>query len=578
VSPRLAVLAPFLLLVAGCVGLPDSGPVEVSEESSASASAAPFDFNPPGPVPGASQDQVVAGFLRAFQATPASTAAAAEFLTAEAASRWRPERRTIVYEGQRMEAGTVRVSVLLDGAFELDATGRWTGRLGDQRSSYEVEFRLAREGTEWRIAAPPDATIIPRSHFATRYREYSLYFFDTTGSVLLPEPVYLPWGPQAPTRLVAGLVAGAPPGNRAFERTSFPSSVRLGVGVPVGADGVAEVPLSAELLELDDRQLGLVFAQLSWTLRQVPEVGSVRLTVEGTPVELADGRQVVDVTGHVGFDPAIASASTELFGVRGRSVVAMDQGTAEAEVARLPRGGQPRSLGVSMDAQQFAVTLDEGSRTVVLPRDARTPAAEHPGTDLLRPMWDRTDRLWLVDRTVSGASVSVVTGRDRRALAAPGVDRATASAATLSRDGSRLVLAVRRGAGGTRLVVLRVVRDGEGAPVRLTRARPLATPQPLESVPALGWRDPTTVAVLTRPSTSTSEVELVSADGASASVGLSSSVEVLYDDGVGLATSPGRPSAVFVRTSEGRLHELEAQGQWDLDAVPGPLRAAAFVG
>ena len=57
---------------------------------------------------------------------------------------------------------------------------------------------------------PPDAMVIPRSHFQTRYRPYSLYFFDPTGSVLVPEQVHLPRGFQAPTMLVSGLLAGPP--------------------------------------------------------------------------------------------------------------------------------------------------------------------------------------------------------------------------------------------------------------------------------------------------------------------------------------------------------------------------------
>ena len=97
--------------------------------------------------------------------------------------------------------------------------------------------------------------VIPQSHFQSRYREYSLYFLDPTGSVLVPEPVYLPWGVQAPTQLVSGLLAGPQlPGNPPREdegqgrtaqrpsvaRTFLPAGTRVGVGVPV-VDGVAAV-------------------------------------------------------------------------------------------------------------------------------------------------------------------------------------------------------------------------------------------------------------------------------------------------------------------------------------------------
>ncbi len=572
-----AAVVPLLVALAGCGGLPDRGDVEIRGAASPSVSAAPFDFNPPGPVPDATQQQVVAGFLRALQATPASTAPATEFLTTDAAAEWRPDSSTVVYDGQRSRPAPGRVSVILDGAFELDETGRWAGLLGNPDDPLEIDFRLEREDGQWRIAEPPDATIIPRSHFATRYREYSLFFFDPTGSVLVPEPVYLPWGAQTPTQLVAGLLAGPPAGTRALERSFFPRSARLGVSVPV-LDGVAEVPLSSELRSLDDAALELVLAQLSWTLRQVTDVERITVTVDGTALDVSRGAQTVDVDGWGEYDPAIASASTDVFGLRGRSVIQV-VGASEIEAATLAAAGvrRPRSLGDKRTGPRSAVVHSDGTAVVVLARGDEEAAVQYPGTELLRPMWDRTDRLWLVDRSPAGAVVSVVSGTGITPLAAPGLGGTDVVAASLSREGTRLVAAV-RGPAGDRLVVLRVVRDADGAPVRLTAARRVPTASPLAPVQGIGWRDPTTLAVLTRPSATTSEVVLASTDGASGTVDLEPAVDVLYDDGVGLAASPGGPMALLVASADGRLHELDVQGRWKLDAVPGKLRAPAFAG
>lgn len=578
--------AAALGLAAGCAPLPDDGPVSPGDAASPTSSAAPFDFDPPGPAAGATREQVVAGFLRALQATPPTTRVAEEFLTAQAAVEWQPDERTVVYRGQRLETRAGTVTARLDGAFGLDRSGRWTGPV-DAGPTAALRFRLARDEGEWRIAELPDAMVIPESHFEARYREYSLHFFDPSGSVLVPEQVYLPWGVQAPTLLVEALLSGPSGAGRGAERSYFPRSTRLGVGVPVRADGVAEVPLSRHVQELDEDQLGLALAQLAWTLRQVPEIESLQVTVDGTPLELPGGTNVVDVDGWTEFSPAIADASTDLFGVRGKAVVQVVDGS-EIDAATLSGAatGDPRSLGVDLAGQRFAVVAEDGQRVVVLSRIGerpRRPRLVYVGEDVLRPMWDRVGLIWLVDRARTGAVLQVVDDARVRQVSAPGLTGKAVVAAALSRDGTRLVVALagRRGpdgSPGSRLVMLRVVRQGDGIPVRLTAARPMSVPQRLEGVRQLGWRDPTTVAVLTRPSATTSEVVLASADGSSGHVTLDSTLDVLFEPGVGLAASPGGPMALMVAARRGRVHELDPQGRWDLDFVAAGLRAPAFAG
>ena len=67
----------------------------------------------------------------------------------------------------------------------------------------------------------------------------------------------------------------------------MPRGTRLdGISVPVSRDNTAEVPLSDQVLDLDDDQLNLLFAQLAWTLGQIAGVERMRVTVDGTPVDL----------------------------------------------------------------------------------------------------------------------------------------------------------------------------------------------------------------------------------------------------------------------------------------------------
>ena len=188
------------------------------------------------------------------------------------------------------------VALRLRDVVELDGRGTW---LGDPTggAGRDYPLQLVKEGGEWRISDPPDRLIIPRSHFDTEYQQYFLYFFDKSAQVLVPEPVYVPRGLQAPTLLVAALLKGPAPALQGVETTFVPRGTRLdGISVPVSRDGTAEVPLSKEVLELDDDQLNLLFAQLAWTLGQIPGVERMRVTVDGTPVDLPGGRVDVAVT------------------------------------------------------------------------------------------------------------------------------------------------------------------------------------------------------------------------------------------------------------------------------------------
>lgn len=569
-----------VLTVTGCAGLPAEGPVQQGDGPAVTGAAAPFDFDPPGPVAGADPEQVVGGFLRALQATPVSTGAATEFLTEKAADDWRPDRRTVVYGAQRTDAAGDEVEVTLEDGFVLDATGRWVGSTAPGRT---LRFPVVREDGEWRIDDPPDAMVIPESHFASRYREYSLYFFDPSGSVLVPEPVYLPWGPQAPTLLSAGLLAGPQGTERAVERSFFPRGTQLGVSVPIRGSGVAEVPLSPEILEVDADQLQLAVAQLVWTLRQVPEVREVSLTVDGTPLELPGGGVTAEVGGWSEYDPAVAAAATDLFGLRGDRVVRV-VGDSELDAATWADAGptRPRSLGVDLSGERFALVGGDGRSVVVLgaaqegDQGGDQPGPRYTGSDVLRPRWDRTDRLWLVDRTADGPVMLVLDGARTRRLEVPGLDGRDVLAFALSRDGTRFA-AVVDGARQPRLLLTRIVRQ-DGAPVRLTPAREVATPAPLTRAVAVDWRDPTTVAVLTRPDGTTSEVVLASVDGSSGRITLDSAADVLFEPGVGMAASPGGPTALVVVTDDRRLHMLAAQGRWDFDVVEPGLRAPAYAG
>ncbi len=271
------------------------------------------------------------------------------------------------------------MALRLSDVVELDGRGTW---LGDPTggAGRDYTLKLVKEGGEWRISDPPDRLIIPRSHFDTEYQQYFLYFFDKSAQVLVPEPVYVPRGLQAPTLLVAALLKGPAPALQGVETTFVPRGTRLdGISVPVTRDNTAEVPLSKEVLDLGDDQLNLLFAQLSWTLGQISGVERMRVTVGRTPVDLAGGRVDVAVTQGSEFDPALAWASTSLFGTRDRRVVTL-AGNRESRISG-PFGTLPlglRSIAVDLPAQHVAGVTSDGTRVLESDKDRSRGQAGHP--------------------------------------------------------------------------------------------------------------------------------------------------------------------------------------------------------
>ncbi|HEX5090908.1 MAG TPA: hypothetical protein VFV89_24065, partial [Nocardioides sp.] len=153
-------------------------------------------------------------------------------------------------------------------------------------------------------------------------------------------------------------------------------------------------------------------------------------------------------------------------------------------------------------------------------------------------------------------------------------------AAAMSRDGTRLVMAISRPGGGSRLLMARVLRspDTAGKPLGLRSTGTVQTGAQLRGLVDLGWRDTTTLAVLVRPDRVSSRVLAVPVDGQRASGALLEDSDVLFGRAVAMAASP-EPEQVRVTTTGGDHYVLSPPGRWRL--VPGdraPLRSPTYVG
>jgi hypothetical protein len=572
--------------VEGCVQLPHGGPVKsVSVEDDADGDTL-VDYTPAGPKKGTAPIPLVDNFLTSMTATPLNTRVAREFLTSSSRDRWVPERGTVVYGNQQIVSrGRGRLVLRLRDVVELDGRGAWRGDpTGGHGHDYRL--RLVKQDGQWRIDRPPDRLLIPRAHFDTQYQQFLMYFVAKGARVLVPEPVYVPRGRQAPTLLVASLLKGPRP-DLGAERTLVPKGTSLdGISVPVSREGTAEVPLSDQVLDLGDDQLSTVYAQLSWTLGQVPGVRRVRVTVDGAPVELPGSRGDVAVDGWSVYDPAVSWASASLFGLRSGRLVAIGSGgeenvTGPFGVLRLGL----RSIAVDMLGQQVAgVTADgrrvlEGNRDGVAGRrptrgDVRTVFA---GRDVLQPAYDLYGQLWVVDRADSGARLSVVQRGTARPVTAPGLTGADVRRFVLSRDGTRLVTQVRRD-GRDELLVARVRRDSEGRVRGVDQPKALAVSGGPDRIRDIAMSSPATVAVLSGPTGGSSQIVAVKVDGSTSGTTPTAAPQIFAHRATELVASPDPATSLFLQSPSGRLYTLSHTGRWHPSAIESGLRAVTYVG
>lgn len=578
---RRALVAALLLALAvsGCSSLPTSGPVR---HESAVALDTPLDapyFNPPGPAEDGSPSAVVSGFFVAMQANPLSTQVAREFLSEGVRSTWQPNRGTIVYGALRVLPSSTGARVRLSDVRRLDARGGWRG--GEPGATEVIDLDLVSEDGQWRIDNPPPTLVVPSSFFDRVFERTNLYFFDQTGSVLLPDPVFIPRGEQSATNLVRGLLAGPGEALAEISRTAFPRGTDLELSVVVTESGVAEVPLTRELMRAPPSELERVADQLVWTLGQLPGIDSVRLSVGGTPVP----------TGAGGIDTAVVRATTldaagssdpALYAARGGRLVRLAAGGSETVSGAWGEPGlSVRSFAVGEEPDRVAAVVDDGTRLLEAPlspetsEDGDTGDTEAPrqvltGGDLARPSYDRFGDLWVLDRGGSSARVLLVSEGRVRELELPGVSGREVASLSVAHDGSRLAVAY---PGSPQVRVVDVLRTDEGIVSGPGRSRLLSVGDQDAPAVDVGWRDPSTLAVLTRPSQETSAVDLVSSDGSP--LGSSSEDPPTFRGAAEqMVVSPRLGTPLLLLTADERFYTLSAEGTWPRTA--SGVSAAAY--
>jgi hypothetical protein len=548
----LSCLAACLVLTGCGVGMPESGPVHETSATGSHRDDGSVSIRPLRPGKGDSPDQIVRGFIDAMRATPAiTTSVARQFLTRQASTAWQPTGM-VIYGRVVPPRGNNKVEVTLTDAARTDGRGAWLGPVPE--GNLTVEFPMALDDGEWRISEPPPFLIVSQAWFAQRFQQASLYFFDPSAKILVPEPVFVPRGRQFLSSLVNGLLQVPSPELAGTEQSYFPRDLRS-LSVPVSESGVAQVDLTSDTAAApvpSPEQIELMVSQLAWTLRQDPTISRFRVTIDGRPVQLPNEQEFSVDHGHQ-YAPYVAGSSTQLFGLQdGLMVGGSPQNLEPVDGPFGVADHGLRTVAPDLRAEQVAGVSAAGDTLSVAPvRDT----GEEPqdlittGEDLLTPAWDFRGRLWEVDRRKTGAVVYYLDQRTERMvpLAVDGISGEDVKGFLISRDGSRLIALIRGGAEEDSIVVSRIVSTGEGQVVGALSAENIPDPDNLNGqIRDIAWRSPTSIAVLQPINHALFQVRNASVDGAP----LADPAVTIDEPVASLIGTPvdGEPIYVFIRS------------------------------
>jgi Lipoprotein LpqB beta-propeller domain/Sporulation and spore germination len=564
---RALVVAVVAAAVAGCVSIPDSSPVREGREVDARGEPGVINNIPVGPTPGATPMDIVSGYFAAMLAYPQTDEVARQFLTPTAAENWSSDARVVVYDSQAIAEGAGGVDVHGRTLGWLDSRGAWTTTQGAQ-AQRSTHLRLTKIDGEWRIINPLPGLYVDREYFLRSYAQLSLYYFDPTRTALTPDPVYLLIGDDTATELIANLLLGPTRDLVGVAESIAPLGTELVGDVRVTPGGLATIPLSQDVLALDELDRQLLAAQLTWTLRQLPDVDDIAITVDGAPFEIAGVGARIGIDELGGYDPAGLAVNRQLYALSSRGMVTLEDSGVVPQPAPIQEAtAGARSVAVDPLASSVAVVSTDGTRLTVTSLNPAPDEAPEPrvwlegATDLLRPSWDVHGVLWAVDRGPQGAVVRAITGpnSDPVVLEMAGLSGRDIQGFAVSRDGVRFAAVVAEG-DQAKLVIAKIQRPAnQPGQVSLRGLREVVNPDiTLTGISGLAWASPTGVALLANGEAGDRQIYQVSIDG-SAVEGMTG---FLPSRPVSLAAGPNADAPLAIGARNGKVYVQNLDLQW----------------
>jgi hypothetical protein len=443
-------------------------------------------------VSGATETEILSGFLSAGTAPQNDYSIAREFLGETIRAAWNPNQELLIQKSTPQITLTDNGSAFVEVEVQarVDANGRYETL--PSGSTRVLEYSFTEEAGEFRISSAPDVTIVIRPVFDVVFRSYSVYFLDQSKKTLVPELRWFPANPATGTKLVNALLAGPSDWLKPAVVSAIPTGTVLSLDAVTVQQEVALVDLSARALVASLSDRSLMKAQLVATLSQLPTITRVAVSIERSAQDIPDS-QITLATNVPGTLVALDGAG--LRALSGANTDSIPTGL-DFFSSRTVTG-----LALSSSASKIASLTSTGVFETGLGNPGSRADLVDPRASLVSVSYDQLGYLWLV----SGSQVSV----DGKPVRASWLNDQTITAFSLSAEGARAALIVDRGT-RNQVVIASVIRDQSGNPIEL--ASPLSLASELSSPILVSWFDAITIAILNNQPES-SNVALVSIGG-----------------------------------------------------------------
>ena len=488
---RLLALA-LAMTLTGCASLPVAGPVRIGPDLVPVTDGDSFYYSPSSPSDGASQTEILNGFIAAGTGPQNDYAVAREFLSESIRSSWNPNEEVLIQRStpQVVISDQDTAELVVDVAASVDADGKYqVAPLGLGRV---LEFSFVQENSQWRLSAVPDATVLIRPVFDVVFSGYSVYFLDRQKRFLVPELRWFPATPATGTRLANALLGGPSSWLKPAVVSAIPNGTRLSIDAVTVENGVALVDLTARALVASRSDRSLMKSQLETTLSQLSNVSKVAISIERARQEILDtdngtgemGVRSLAVVGEDGLE-LLASSQDSIFEA-GKNFF------EQSELAEIALSGQSGWIATLTATGVFRTRGDRPGAEVEL-IDSRAAIADIE--------FDPQEYLWSVSRGLGSEIIATSPGLEQSIVVAPWLTGQSVRAFEISPEGSKIAMLV-QGSSRTRVLVSAVIRNSSGTPIELTE--PLEVAGELANPSSVSWVDQITIATLNTASGSTS--------------------------------------------------------------------------
>ena len=528
---RLLALA-LVLILTGCAALPVAGPIRIGPDLVPTTDGDSFYYSPSSPFDGASQSEILNGFIAAGTGPQNDYAVAREYLSESIRSTWNPNQEVLIQRSspEVLISDQDTAELVVDVAATVDADGKYqVTPLGTVRV---LEFSFVLENSQWRLSAVPDATVLIKPVFDVVFSGYSIFFLDRQKRFLVPELRWFPTTAATGTRLANALLGGASNWLKPAVVSAIPSGTRLSIDAVTIENGVALVDLTARALVASRSDRSLMKSQLQATLSQLTNVSQVAISIERAMQEIVDtdnnagdlGVRALAIVGEEGLE--VLASSQDLIFEAGKNFF------EQSELAEIALSGQSSLIATLTDSGVFRTRGDKPGADVDL-IDSRAAIADIE--------FDRQEYLWSMSRDFDSKIIVTSPSLEQTNVLAPWLNGQSVRAFGISPGGSKIALLV-QGAGRTRVLVSAVVRNLSGTPIEL--AEPIEVAGELSTPTSISWVDQITIATVNSANGSTSV--LLSTIG-----GTSRQLPALA--GTKIIVAAGASSQLYLLTESGEL-------------------------